>query len=304
MDQPSQSGDKSPHSKMSPEGRSMSASTAPAPNELPVTRRPGWIGPLRLPELVGRHLLAAATRLSEWLGAWHWWLLAAALVGTLPLLVDYGLGSATNALVTGLLVAPLLLAAVAGKQPGKGMAVLVVAIGCHSVLAIFLAAYAPDRLAAALPQGPGYWQCSRDWITTGVSPEYDVSWWLPAHVQLFVVMVALTYTSLGLIPLWQGLREVDLMNFYVGQLVAHSQSPAMALAVGWHPWSLCRGAGYVLLTFEVTSLSLSRLAGVPLSSRRARWWRWGLGLGFLTLDAVIKYTCLEPVRQFLAATLR
>jgi hypothetical protein len=117
-------------------------------------------------------------------------------------------------------------------------------------------------------------------------------------------MVAFTYTSLGLIPFWQGLYEVDLMNFYVGRLVAGSQSPALALAVGWHPWSLCRGAGYLVLTYEVASLSLARLVGERLSTPGARRKRWLVGLGLLVLDGGIKFLCLEPVRQVLAGNLR
>jgi hypothetical protein len=67
---------------------------------------------------------------------------------------------------------------------------------------------------------------------------------------------------------------------------------------------VCRAAGYLVLTFEVISLSLSRLAGAPLSTARARRWRWCIGLGFLALDGAVKFLCLEPVRQVLAANLR
>jgi hypothetical protein len=279
----------------------MSEANAPAA-EAP--RRAGWLGPLRLPAGLGRHLLAAADRLADRLGPWHRWLVVGAAVGTLPLLCDVLLGWRGNAPITALALAPLLLAAAARDLPGRGLAAVAVALACHSVLAIFLAAHDPDCLAAVLPDGPDYWSRSQAWITTGTSREYDVGWWLPAHLQLLGVMVPLTYISLGLIPLAEALYQIDLMNFYVGRLLAHSQSPAVALAVGWHPWSLCRGAGYLVLTFELTSLSLSRLAGVRLATSRARRWRWCVGLGFVALDGIIKFTCLESVRQVLAANLR
>jgi hypothetical protein len=73
--------------------------------------------------------------------------------------------------------------------------------------------------------------------------------------------------------------------------------------LGWHPWSVCRGIGYLVLTYEIASLSLSRLSGTPLASLQARQWRWGLGLGFLVLDGIIKYTLLEAVRRVLAECL-
>src|SRR5205085_319979 len=95
----------------------------------------------------------------------------------------------------------------------------------HSGLMIALAASDPAGLPAAFPAGQAYWHASRDWIVTGRSPEYEPGWWLPAHCQLFAGMVVFTYTSLGVIPFWQGFHEVDLMNCYVGQLLVHSHDP-------------------------------------------------------------------------------
>jgi hypothetical protein len=266
--------------------------------------RPGWLGPLRLPDWMGARVLAAARDLGGRLGPTHRWLLAGVLIGAGPLWLDYRLGWSVNPLVTALLLTPLLLAGAALDSPVRGLGAVAAAFAAHSVVVIALAQADPEGLARVLKEGPSYWERSHAWITTGASREYDVAWWLPAHLQLLAAMVALTYTSLGLLPLWQGLYEVDLMNFYVGRLLAGSESPALSLALGWHPWSLCRAAGYLLLTYEVTSLSLARLAGVRLSSPSARRWRWGVGLAFLMLDAAVKYTCLEGVRQALAGNLR
>jgi hypothetical protein len=267
-------------------------------------RRPGWLGPVRLPGWVGRRVLAAADDLAARLGPAYRWLLAGALVGAAPLLLDYALGWSANRVLTALLLAPVLLAAAARDLTARGLGAVTTAFAAHSALAIALAAADPDGLAPVVRDGAGYWERSREWIVTGDSEEYDLGWWLPAHFILLAVMVAFTYTSLGLVPVGWGLYEVDLMNFYVGRLLAHSESPLVCLAVGWHPWSLCRGVGYLLLTYEVTSLSLARLAGVSLSAPRARRWRLGVGLTFLLLDGVVKYTCLEGVRQVLAANLR
>jgi hypothetical protein len=123
-------------------------------------------------------------------------------------------------------------------------------------------------------------------------------------LQLCAAVVLLGYTSLGFVPLWQGMYEVDLMNFYVGRLLAGSENPAIALLLGWHPWSLCRGIGYLWIVFEVASISLERMAGVPLSTRRRRATRWALGLGFLVLDGAIKLALLDVVREALAENLR
>jgi hypothetical protein len=80
-----------------------------------------------------------------------------------------------------------------------------------------------------------------------------------------------------------------------------SRSPAVALLLGWHPWSVCRGAGYVLIAFAVASVSLRRLMG-----RRPRRGAGKLliaGMTLLIADGVLKLLLLETVRQSLAANL-
>ena len=152
------------------------------------------------------------------------------------------------------------------------------------------------------PPGTEYWAETRLWIETGQSKVYDVGAWVPFHLQLAAVMVVWGYLSLGLVPLLQGLHELDMMNVYVGRLLATAE-PGPGLVFAWHPWSLCRGVGFLFITYELASLSLARLTGERLSTSSRRWWRWGLGVGFLGLDVVIKFFCLEPVRQVLAARL-
>ncbi|MGE3806611.1 MAG: hypothetical protein AB7K24_18240 [Gemmataceae bacterium] len=201
------------------------------------------------------------------------------------------------------MLAPLFIAAVARNSMARGLGVVAAAFLGHSLSMILLAAFAPAYIVDSFPPGFQYWEQSRSWIVTGFSPEYDLSWWLPAHVQLLAGVAVFTYTSLGLLTFWQGLYEVDLMNVYVGHLLAHSHTPWLALACGWHPWSVCRGIGYLVLTFEIASLSLSRLTGVPLATREERGWRWLIGLSFLVADGLIKYFFLDSVRQTLAGNL-
>ena len=112
-------------------------------------------------------------------------------------------------------------------------------------------------------------------------------------------MVFYTYCSLGLITLWHGFHEVDLMNLYVSQLWLHSDGSLGVILLGWHPWSICRGIGFVVLTYELVSWSFEHLCGKTISTRRSRINRWGLGFGFLALDMVVKYTMLESVRLVL-----
>ena len=158
-------------------------------------------------------------------------------------------------------------------------------------------------MVRVLSGGEAYWRQSHAWIVTGISPEYDLSFWVPSHFQLLGSMILFTYSSLGFITLCQGAYEVDLMNFYVGQLVAHSHNPWLAVGLGWHTWSVCRGVGYLFLTYEVASLSFEHLTGVRLSSRRRRMARWSAGLSFLLIDGIVKFCFLDTVRRLLASNL-
>ena len=115
-------------------------------------------------------------------------------------------------------------------------------------------------------------------------------------------MVA-SYLTLGFLPLVQGLHQVDLMNFYVGQYLAHVSGPFPGMIFAWHPWSVCRGVGMFFLIYELTSLSLARLTGERLSTPGRRWARVGAGVGFLVLDGLVKWHFTEAVRSVLGGGL-
>jgi hypothetical protein len=242
-------------------------------------------------------------RLDSWLGRWPRWLGLGVALGAVPVLVDHAGGLPISHTATALLGLPLLLAAAARDRLHPGLTCLAIVFLVHSATVIGLAALDPDRLAAVFPDGRDYWEETQHWIATGESVRYDLGWWAPVHVQLTVVMLLWGYLSLGLVPLLQGLHEIDLMNFYVGRLLAQAPAPGAGLLLAWHPWSLCRGVGFLFLTYEVASFSLARLTGEPLSPWRRRRLRWLGGLGFLLLDAVVKWLASDAVRQVLAGQL-
>jgi hypothetical protein len=265
----------------------------------------GWLGPLRPPRVVGLGLFRFADALADRLGPLPQWAAVGGILGGLSFPLTLAIGWSPAALVTAALLVPLVLAAAARDSLARAFAAVGACFAAHSAAMIAFAAADPAAAARLFPAGGDYWiREQRPWILTGENREYRLSNWLPAHLQLLAVMVPFTYTSLGVVTYWQGLYEVDLMNVYVGSLLAESRSAWPVAVAGWHPWSLCRGLGYVVIAFEVTSLSLARLAGVTLSPARRRLGRWAVGLGLLGLDAALKLTLLEPVRQLLAANLR
>ncbi len=237
-----------------------------------------------------------------WLDRPSWWL-GCVLVGVMPLLLGVGIGTWLQQPLTGLGLFVLLLAAVRRDLPGRGMGALALGFGAHCAVAIALSAAVPEMASTAMPDGEGYWEAQVAWITTGTDPEYDWANWVPAHLHLLLGMTVLCFTSMGLLPLIEGLYEVDLMNFYVGNLLANSHSALPALLFGWHPWSVVRGLCYVVLVYEVASLSLQWVTGTQLSSPSARRQRWIAALALFLADGVIKISMLDLVRNRLAANL-
>ena len=100
-----------------------------------------------------------------------------------------------------------------------------------------------------------------------------------------------------------GFRELDLMNFYVGRLIAEGNDPLAALAWGWHPWSFIRGISHSLLLLSAASWSLARLTGRPESRPRQTVAMFGAGLAFAVLDALVKAWLSPFVRERLLTAL-
>lgn len=265
--------------------------------------RPSWIGPFGLPERMADQLRRAMETLAAALGGGRRWFWLGLAAGALPLAVEYSTGWPGGRLATALLFAPLLVAAAARDSLRLAAAGVGTGFAVRCALAVGLVACDPERLDRLMPDGLEYWRQSQAWIETGVSEEYDVSAWLPAHVQLLAAAAILAYSSLGLVTLWHGLHEVDLMNWYVGHLVLRSRSAWVAVAGGWHVWSLFRGLGFLVITFEVASWSLERLTGAPLSTRARRRGRWLLGLSLLAMDGALKVALMGPVRDLLKQNL-
>jgi hypothetical protein len=231
------------------------------------------------------------------------WPVFALAVGLGPLALGYTLGMPLHHLLMALLLGPLFWACVCEDRLGKALLLVALVVGSHSALAIGLAAFDPAGAARVLPQADDYWQQTLHWVRTGEDAHYEPVNWLPDHLLLLFGLLAASYTSLGLLPFTRGVQQLDLMNYYVGRLMASSQNPAVALAAGWHPWSFLRGLGYTLLIYEVASLSLERFSGQTLSTPRRRWLRWAVGLGCCFGDALLKFALRDLIRSTLLSNL-
>lgn len=249
----------------------------------------------------GFHQLGGAVARAQ--RGWRWLPLALA-AGLLPLLAAWALGSSAHQVVSGLCLTVLVWGALHSGRAAVGIGTILLAFASHSALAISIAASTtPDQLGALFPDGPAYWAKQEAWIRTGHDPEYELASWLPIHFQLLGACFVLAPLSLGLAIFARGFYEVDLMNVYVGTLLRESGGAWGALLVGWHPWSICRGLCYVLLTYELVGRVGEWLTGRSPPPGRARTWRVALAFGFFAADCVIKSSCTEAVRGVLHASL-
>lgn len=261
--------------------------------------RSRWLGIVVIPSRMRQQLIRAISELNCNLDRPWKWLLIATIVGAVPVVMDHLSGYHISRWLTPILILPLLLGSVVRDSCLYAFMVLGGMLVAHCLTMIGLSTLAPEHWAEIFPPGYQYWEVTKQWVVTGKSQEYQLDYWVPGHIQLALAMVFYTYCSLGLITLWHGLHEVDLMNLYVTQMWLHSDGSFGVVAFAWHPWSVCRGVGFVLVTYELVSLSFQHLTRTRLSNRQARLKRWGLGIGFLLLDMLMKYMLLESVRQVL-----
>ena len=262
---------------------------------------PRWLPFVRLPRSVSRAANVAARLATPLVTGWRW-APAAILLGTLPLALSLLLGVRGHQALTGVTLALFALACAREGRRWRGLALITLVFATHCFAAIFASLHWPARAAAVLPDGEDYWQRQLIWIQTGQDPEYDPANWVEAHARTFVGAAGSSYLSFGAIPFVAGFHQVDLMNYYNGRLVHGSQNGLLALVAGWHVWSLCRGVGYVLLTFEMLAWSLERLTGSStLSAGRAR--VVAAGVVFLLLDMLAKWTLMPGVCETLRGNL-
>jgi hypothetical protein len=221
------------------------------------------------------------------------------VIGVAPLWVSWLLGWSFHRELAGLLLFFPFLALVATDRPGMASALVFTAFACHSGLAMLLAKGFPTQTALVLTDGAPYCAANLQWIQTGVDPERSPSVWLLVQLQEAAGMAIWATSSLGLVPLVRGFYQIDLMNFFVGRLLAASENGLIAILVGWHPWAILRGIGYVRLAFAAVSASLGYFLGRSLAPPGLVWKRWALAGGLLLGDVLLKFATLDWVRETL-----
>lgn len=252
---------------------------------------------LPVPRALRAGAASLARRAAQWCDSPQKRLSAALGIGAAPVAFSLLTGLPGHQWISAVLLAVLSVGLAVRTRWVAAVLTIAVTFCVHSVIVIAAADLFPERCRKVVPDGEEYWRRQLAWIRTGQDPEYELSAWAPAHAQLLGATLVFSYTSLGGLTFYQGFYEVDLMNYYNGRLAHDSVHPAAAVAFGWHLWSLFRGVGYLLITYEVIAVSAARLTGAPGAPWSARWPKLGAGLGFVLADAAAKWALMESVRQ-------
>ena len=157
----------------------------------------------------------------------------------------------------------------------RAVCFIALVFAAHSVLAITLSALEPTQIAGLLPDAAEYWSKQEQWIRTGRIPNTKLSIGFRRTSASWAALSSSRLFPWACSPCGRA-SEVDMMNYYVGNLCMASQSHGTALVYGWHVWSVLRGIAFAVITYEVVSFSLERLCGRPLSTPAAE---AGAGLG-------------------------
>jgi hypothetical protein len=203
-----------------------------------------------------------------------------------------GLWSGRAWLLPGLEVAagyPLMILLLRADRRALAIAAMLAWAAGISLAVILGVASAPATSGPAVLRGPAYWSEMSAWIQSGAGCESAPGCWVPQHLFHLVLFTIAGLASAGLAALGMGAVLMNYMSYYVGQLVARSDAPLLALLAGWHPWAVCRVIGFVILGVLSTQPLLGRFdrAMCPRSDQRAL---LALALGLIALDGLLKWT--------------
>ena len=274
-----------------PDGQQESQSARPIESfTLPLVEIPGA-------SLVRSVLLRIGLSVSGWPA-----ICAASVVGgVLPPVIALvtNQGVRVSGSLTVLLVVPLLCSFAVQGRVLAGASLLAATFAAHCAFCIAVSCFMPEIAAATFDGGQAYLEHSLAWIQTGTKPEFEYQGWLSAQILQAVGVAGLGLTSFGVLPVYQGVYECDLMNFYVGRLLSQSTAPMVTLSLGWHPWSICRGIGLLLLLHEAVAIAVAVFIGRIAPAPRGALLRLSIACCFLAADVVLKALAMPLVQRCL-----
>lgn len=246
--------------------------------------------------LIARRVRFLETLLQPLVSGWRWVILAL-LLGMIPCALCVMFGWTWHRPFTAIVLTLMVVPLASSNRWLSGLSAIVLVFASHSAVAITAAFLDPAAAGIAFPGGADYWDRQRYWIESGTDEEYRVRDWAPEHALLLAGTTVVSFTSFGGLTFHHGLHEVDLMIYYNGQLIASSKNGFLALALGWHLWSILRGVGYTLLSFQLVALAVQFFAMKPVCRPAEHLRHIAYGVFFLLLDAAVKSVMTSWVQQ-------
>lgn len=158
----------------------------------------------------------------------------------------------------------------------------------------------PEAATLAIWKGSTYSAEMFHWIQTGEGAEGSLSLFLPIHLRDYLLFCGLSLMTVSSAALVLGTLQLNYMNFYVAELIQHSVHPVLAMAVAWPLWSILRVIGFILTGIALGAVALAgwcRWRGEIQG--RIPWRYWGIGVGFVVADVVVKAGLAPVWRQLL-----
>lgn len=144
-----------------------------------------------------------------------------------------------------------------------------------------------ETTGRAIFHGPEYVDEMFRWVRTGIGAEGTPSMFIPQHLLHTGIFIVLSLVSGGLLSLVMGSMLMNYMSFYVGSLILNSRNTGLAILMGWHPWSIFRVAGFVVLGVILAEPLICRITGRPYQSGDVRKYVLFVVAALLT-DAIMK----------------
>ena len=163
------------------------------------------------------------------------------------------------------------------------------------VAATLLSYARPVQTETLFLRGAAYRAEMFGWVLTGRGAESTPSQFLPQHVKDTALFTGFAVTTGGVLAMPMGAALMNYMGHYVGALAAASRSPALTMALGWHPWAVIRVISFVILGVLLSMPVLSKLYRFHVDWQTAQP-LFALAIAGLILDVTMK-ALLAPAWQ-------
>jgi hypothetical protein len=194
---------------------------------------------------------------------------------------------------------PLMAARLLAGERRKAVTGMLAWAGTLAVTSVVLCLAAPDQARAVVWHGPEYAGEMFRWLATGEGAESRPSLFLPEHARHLLLFAALSLATASLASIFFGTLLLNYMAYYVARVIAAAGGAPLAVAMAWHPWSILRVAGFVVIGVVLAEPLLRRIRGAGPAPPGAGRWLVAAGTA-LVLDAGVKAALAPWWRLWLA----